>query len=371
MLGKKWANLYDPDSTPKVPDEYSEEDLAAIKKIEEHFERYLPDFRERQILLDWVAHNVQHPSVKIRWSPYIHGPEGDGKSFFFTLVGGCLGDRNVRTVSGSTLESNFTDWAVGYTVICIEEMKHHGHNRYDVMNRLKPMVSNDEIEIHPKGRTSYCTINTANYMILSNYLNGAPVNDDDRRYCFLSSGLTKEEAKRMTKDGYYEELFSAVHQHPRAIRKWFLSRVLDASFHANGRAPETTMKRTVVEASRGDHDAIGEDVLEAGGWGIHCDVVSSHHFTKALQEKGVDIAKTKGTKAFLLNLGFIFIGRHQWNGCKARIWIRRKGQFGPKAEIAFGPEDKTLEQELARNYVLSETCKILDGTIAAECAGLV
>lgn len=323
MFGLQWVNLYRPDSAPDVPEgAFTPEQLAAIDTVLGHFRTYLADEREQQLLLSWIAHQVQHPGVKVRWSPYIHGVPGDGKSFFSELIAVAMGAQNVRSLNGSTLESNFTDWAVGYAVVAIEEMKQHGHNRYDIMNRVKPFITNTAVEIHPKGKPSYTAPNVSNYIIFSNYLDGAPVDDGDRRYMFVSSQLTTEDAKRLTEEGYFTTLFGAVNDNAGAIRKWLLSMQMHPEFDANGRAPDTDVKHTVVEMSKSDLEVAAEELIEKGAPGVSRLVVSSAHMTRALQGVGEPLATTR-VNTLLTRLGYRFFTRKKWRGEACRIWVKQ------------------------------------------------
>lgn len=283
--------------------------------------------------MSWIAHNVQHPGVKIRWSPYLHGPPGDGKSFFGELVGFMMGGQNVRTLNGSTLESNFTDWAMGYAVTIVEEMKQHGHNRHDVMNKIKPFITNSEVEIHPKGKRSYSAPNCTNYLLLSNYLDGAPVEDSDRRYMFLSSALTKEDAQRLTDEGYFARLFAAVQDHAGALRQHFLGVTLHREFDPNGRAPFTAAKATVIEISKSDLEMAVEELLEKGAVGVCADVVSSAHLTRALKAKVSETLSTQRVHRLLSLKGYEFQTRKWWEGETCRIWVRQGRQCSVDAAI--------------------------------------
>ena len=274
------------------------------------------------MLLSVCAHNVQHPGQKIRWAPYVHGVPGDGKSFFSELMAVAMGGQNVRILNGSTLESNFTDWAIGSALVVIEEMKQHGRNRHDIMNRVKPMITNSSIDVHPKGKASYTAPNVSNYIIFSNYLDGAPVDAGDRRYMFLSSELTTEAAEQMTKEGYFKRLFDAIHKHPGAIRKWLLSVEIHSEFDPNGRAPDTIVKKTVIEMSKSDFEAAAEDLIEKGAEGVCSDVISSAHFTRAFSHLE-EVPSTTRVNTMLTQLGFRFAVRKKWRGEACRLWVKQ------------------------------------------------
>lgn len=334
MFGRQWVNLYRPESVPEVPVVLGDAETGAIETVRQHLRVYLRDEREQELLMSWLAWNVQHPGSKIRWAPYVHGAPGDGKSFFCELVGVAMGGQNVRSLNGSTLESNFTDWAVGYALVAIEEMKQHGHNRYDIMNRLKPFITNSQVEIHPKGKASYTAPNVSNYIVFSNYLDGAPVDEDDRRYMFLSSQLSVQDAERLTREGYFQRLFSAIQEHPGAIRKWLLELPLHPEFDANGRAPDTEVKRTVVEMSKSSLDSMAEDLIEnAGAEGVSHDVVSSAHLVRALSVNG-EAPSTSRVHTLLTRLGFRFAFRKKWKREACRVWVRQGVSLTDEAAVA-------------------------------------
>lgn len=333
LFGRQWVNLYRPESVPEVPDVMSPEDLKAIQLVELHLQTYLADQRERELLISWIAWNVQYPGVKIRWSPYVHGVPGDGKSFFSELVAVAMGGQNVRSLNGSTLESMFTDWAGGYALVAIEEMKQHGHNRFDIMNRVKPYITNSQIEIHPKGKASYTAPNVSNYIIFSNYLDGAPVDASDRRYMFVSSQLTTPQAQRLTEEGYFSRLFEAIHARPGAIRKWLLEHALHPEFDANGRAPDTEVKRTVVEMSKGDLELIAEDLIERGAEGVSKVVISSSHLVRAMVSAGAEAPSTIRVNTLLTRLGYRFALRKKWRGEACRLWLQQGAVISEDAVV--------------------------------------
>lgn len=327
MNGYLWGNLYRPGSVPGVDLDYKKPGTAAYDAVEilkAHLRRFIPNRRERRIFTSWLAQNVQHPGVKIRWAPYVQGFEGDGKSFFADLLAAVMGPINLRTVSGATIESSgFTDWAIGYAVAVIEEMKLQGHNRYDVANKLKPFITNSQVEIHPKGKASYSAPNCTNYLVLSNYLDGAPVSEADRRYFFLSGAIQFAELRQLTQDGYFKRLFDTLEQHPQALRAWLLDFELDVEFDADGRAPESEARASAIELSRSDTESAARDIIEEGAEGVCRRIVSSAHLSVAVRAKlGADAELgTHKVTGLLSRLGYRFLGRHWWKGEARKIWI--------------------------------------------------
>lgn len=348
MLGCTWGNLYRPGLAPGIDEDYKVPGTAgydAVEIVKAHLRIFVPNRRERRIFASWLAHNVQQPGRKIRWAPYVHGLEGDGKSFFANLLSSCMGPINLRTVSGSTIEaSSFTDWAIGYSVAVIEEMMLQGHNRYDVANKIKPFITNTDVEIHPKGRASYSAPNCTNYLVLSNYLDGAPVTESDRRYFFLSGALSLKEIRRLSAEGYFKRLFDILETNVEALRAWLLDFELDVEFDADGRAPESEARASAIELSRSDTETAAHDIIEAGVEGVCEQVVSSAHLSAAVKAKMGSEAElgTHRVNRLLSRLGYKFKGRHKWRGDHRRIWVIGDGFMWSEAKAFL---DATIGKE--------------------------
>jgi hypothetical protein len=369
MLGRTWGNLYRPDLVPEVPEVIDAAGMAAVETVKGHLHRFLPDARERCLFTSWLAHNVQKPGTKIRWSPYVCGVEGDGKTFFSQLLSAVLGAPNVKPVNASTIEaSEFNEWATGAAVIGIEEVKLQGHNRHDVANRLKPLITNDIVQIHPKGRPAYPAPNVTNYLLFSNHPDGMPVTDTDRRYFFLRGALDTEQASELTRAGYFKALFTAAHDHSGALRKWLIELKLDAEFDADGRAPDTEMKRAVIQMCKNDLDEAFDTLVD---WstpdrprvaGVGPKVISSAHLTRYLKLELGAVADTLATtrvNKLLSNAGYTqFKHRLKWRGGACRVWLRG----------ASAPSREDEAQKAFVRKLLDETEKEANAAEAAELA---
>ncbi len=334
MYGRQWVNTFQPHSAPAIPAELSPEQLQAIHLIEQHLEEFFENERDRRLFISWIAHNVQYPGRKIRWSPLVVGGEGDGKSLWFSLLGSVLGAVNVKSLSARVLESSFTDWVVGAAVIAIEEVKLHGHNRYDVLNAIKPVITNDEISVHPKGKAPYTAPNTTNYLLFSNHLDAAPVSEGDRRLMVLSSRISLAQATKMTEDGYYKRLFGALRDHPGALRKWLLELPLDPDFDPDGRAPMTDAKREAIELSLDDMTRDIRDLIHDQVDGVTPEVVSVTDLTSALQGLGHEKISGRRVAQELERSGFRFVDRRRHEGQRLRIYVRRDLNWGFEQAVA-------------------------------------
>lgn len=322
MSGLMYANTYTDASIPEVPPVLTDDEEEAIRIIERHAEMILPDLRERTLYLDWIAHNVKFPGKKIRWSPYLYGVPGAGKSFFAVLMEATMGPENVRPVSVETLiKSSFNEWANGSAVVVFEEVKLPDHSAQETDNKLKPLITNDTVSIHPKGAKAYSVPNVTNYSLFSNYGDGLPITAEDRRYMILASAITRDKAAELSESGYHQILFGAVQKHAGAVRKWLLERKLSQEFKPDGHAPMTEAKRVSIELCKSDtHNAL-EDVLKEGRIGVTQHVISSQHLSRAVKDITDRPVFTSTLNRMLTAAGFSHFGRMKWNGEACRVWV--------------------------------------------------
>jgi len=200
--------------------------------------------REQRILMDFMAFVVQNPGKRVRWALLLHGVEGNGKSYFFIVMQYALG-ANARVVSTTAIDSQFTGWAEGAILIGVEEIRIAGTNKYAILDKMKPLITNDTIAVVHKGRDEKAIPNFASYMMFTNHADAIPVGDNDRRYCVISTRHTRKEELYEQHGGpeataaYFDRLFSETARRPDALVRMLLDWQVSADFNPAGRAPET------------------------------------------------------------------------------------------------------------------------------------
>lgn len=348
-----YGNSFREDVMARMPASFTAKDLEAIAIVEEHAAMLIPIELERTLFLDYLAYNVQRPGRKIRWAPVLKGVEGDGKSAFIAMMKAILGSQNVRELDSSTLEkSDFTAWRTGQCFTGIEEMKLHGHNRYDVFNKIKTSLSNDMVEIHPKGKDPYPVPNTTNYLLLTNFDDGVPINDNDRRCMILRSPfLMKEDLEaELLRRGfansadYFTRLFSAVEGRAGALRRWFKERELHPKFEPNGRAPDTEARALAVDLSTREDEGLLDLILAEGAFGVYENLVDTRSLSEAIEKLGGDKPHTARYKSLLTSRGFRPYMEGKKNQTRWRNKIRTFYYRGERPKHA-AVEAERLEKE--------------------------
>ena len=183
------------------------------------------------------------------------------------MMKGLLG-HNAGEVAGTTVSQRFTGWAANKLFIGIEEIRVPSESKYAVMDKLKPFISNSEVNIEQKGQDDRVVPNFASYMLLTNHDDALPLDDDDRRYCVIETQpRTKAD---IPEQHYFDALFGVLDHHIEAVAHYFASRPVDPKFNPDGRAPETSGKQRMMQESKsGPRLAVEEAIVE-----FNCDIIN-------------------------------------------------------------------------------------------------
>lgn len=259
--GQTYFNTYTPPRIKRVPAGTTN----AVDVICQHIAHLLPNPTEQDIVINYLAHNVQRPGVKIPWGILLQGIPGDGKSAFAVMMAYLLGDENTRTLDPRELLTSFTGWAVGQVMTFVEEVLIGGKSKYDTMNAFKPYVSNETVPVTRKGEDPTTAINTTNYFLFSNYQDAIPIDDGDRRYAILFSQWQNPErlaAFQMENPTYYEDLYNTIRNNPGELLDWLMTHDIPQEFLSMQRAPVTDARRRAIQLSKSTGHEQVEDALE-------------------------------------------------------------------------------------------------------------
>lgn len=325
------ANTYPDYQIPDIPDVLRPVDKKAVQIVKNHFKHLLDSDYNQRLFLDWIAYCVQNPGKRVNWAILMQGVEGDGKSFFAFLLRAVMGSSNVRMMNAHILESSFTGWAHGQCVNVIEEPRLQGHNKYDVINRIKPFITNDVIEVHPKGKESYNVINTSNYYLPTNFRDALPINDNDRRFAvFFSRFQDRDTLRKFNQEHplYYANLYGTLKDCKGALRQWLLNHEISDDFPAGGDAPVTRDHSYMVRASQPDIIKSLHEIIEDNEWlEISEDLINASILPDALIGHDIEIPQTSGLTRILENSGYTYLGKFKIFDKRHRYWSKTPVMF--------------------------------------------
>jgi hypothetical protein len=154
----------------------------------------------------------------------------------------------------------------GSCVNVLEEIRVNGHTRYEVMDKLKPAITNDIVSVHRKGRDAVNVINFTNYIALTNHEDALALDDSDRRWLVLFTRWANRAAmKAACNSAYWDRVHDAYQKNPGVIRDWLMS--VDLSDFPITEAPYefSYHKNRMIEAAKSDDSSAIEQALEDVG----------------------------------------------------------------------------------------------------------
>lgn len=226
--------------------------------------KLLPDERDRAILISYAAALVQNPGLKFQWAPVLQGAEGNGKSLIMSCVAHAVGLRYSHMPNAQDLGSKFNAWLQNKIFIGVEEI--YANDKREMLEALKPLITNTRVEIQGKGQDQFTGDNRANFILCTNYKDAIPVSQNTRRYCIFYTA--QQEAADLARDGLTEAYFKSVYDWLKSggyshVTHFLQNMKIADEFNPAGncqRAPKTTAFEEAVQASQG---RVEQEILEA------------------------------------------------------------------------------------------------------------
>ncbi|MGJ0509089.1 MAG: phage NrS-1 polymerase family protein [Methylocystis sp.] len=342
--GRIEANIYWPIVTKRQ--------AGDVAPFMSHLRKVLPDERDQAIILSYMAACVQYKGVKFQWAPLLQGVEGNGKTLFSRCVGFAIGDRYVHFPKASQIASQFNDWIYGKLFIGVEDI-FVAESQQDVIEELKPMITNDRLEIEGKNKDK-ATLNVcANFILNSNHKGAVRKTRKDRRFAHFYTA--QQEPEDLDRDGMSGDYFIKLYDWLRAGGYEYVNEFLHTYAIPDEYNPATKCQRAPVTSTTEEALALGlgrveQEILEAiereevgfrGGW------VSSMAVDKLLDRVNASRAIPPNKRRDLLtNIGYDYhpqlVGGRVNNavlpdGGKPRLFVKRGSELasivGP-AEVA-------------------------------------
>lgn len=353
-----FANLYAEHEIPETPEKLSPRDKQAIDRVKAHLKHLLQD-EEAGMLLDWLSWVVQNPGKHANYAVMLQGVEGDGKTFLAEMLRVVMGISNVTMLNAQILHSTFTDWTVGQCVACVEEVRLvNDGNKYEVLNRVKPNITNTVIEVHPKGKPVYNAINTTSYLLFSNYKDALPLDDNARRYLVLFSRWQSRDRIREFKAAnkhYYRKLYATLEDAPGALRHWLLNHEQSEDFDPVGDAPETAAKKHMVFLSKPEFVQMLDQAVERNdSYLVGPKVITSNGLHEVAMMNSVDYPSAKALNNMLSRAGYESLGKMRIDGEWVTVWVRDAESFTPSKGSKITPSQLVREEIQRRKKALEE-----------------
>ncbi len=248
-----------------------------------HIRKMLPNGDDADLLLHWMASAIQNPGRKFFWWPVIQGAKGNGKSMLLEVMFRAIGERYSHMVRADAViktGNQFNDWLVGKLFLGFGEIR-SSEGKRDFVEIMKDTVTDKRVATEGKGLGQSTSDNRANGMMLTNWHDACPVDDDERRWgIFYTAQQKAEDLIRDDMDGeYFPRLYSWLDDIGYPIVTHFLANMpLRAEMDpAQGlhRAPITSSTAAAVRESLGVVEQELQEAIETGAHGFRDGVATS------------------------------------------------------------------------------------------------
>lgn len=325
--GVPYVNAFNEDTIPEAPEQLNRKGRRMVDRFLRHMEHLFANERDRKLLLSWMAHIIQ-TNGRSNWCPVIQGVEGDGKTTIATVMAVMLGGHhNSVTINGDSLAEKYSPWAEGALFCFVEEVRLHGSDRYAVINKIKPFITNDTVPIRRMQTDIYNVVNTVNYMMGSNFKDAIPLDDNDSRYFPIFSRWQNKKALKAfmaANPTYYADLAELAEYGPD-LRRFFLDYELHPEFHPRKRAPDSEARQEMAALSRSPEEDVLEGMLEASDNPMLCDSLLDSELLLEEADGGMPYGRALNT--FLSERGFAMLGRFKIDGKMRRMWSQDPERF--------------------------------------------
>lgn len=228
----------------------------------DHLAWLIPNEKDRERLMDWLAWCYQRPGEKITWSPILYSRAyGVGKTTVFDCLAECVGKVMVSEPTQAELEDKFNDWCYSKLLVKIEELM--SGDKFHVAEKLKPIVANPTISVRRMHQTGFVVANVANVCASTNHMQALPIERGDRRWMLIQCVEAEKEERRPRMKAFHRWLAEVGHG---GIAHWLSQRDV-GEFQPKGEAPMTSLKEVVMQASLTDFERAIElcDVFDKAG----------------------------------------------------------------------------------------------------------
>jgi hypothetical protein len=340
-----WFNNY------RAPAPVEPANAADVRPWLDHLEWLFPDEGERKSVLQWMAHVIQRPGVKLRWALVIIGGQGVGKDTVIKPLVKYLGEGNAGEVKTHNIEERFNGW-LERQLIVVQELRRS--DKLDIYQKLKDWVSGtgaDTVMIDRKSVPEYYIRNLAAWIFLTNHADAFRIEPDERRLhvvqCAPASARDQD---------YYDTLHEWLNR-KGSLEKvaGYLSRVDLSDFSAD-RAPQwTEAKRAMAEMSLTN---AGQWLLEQfttpGGIYEGRSVVLGDEITALRRDPSVPVDVRQHLGALTVSQVFGTMGWIKRNrqvrladGRQPRVWCRTAEIANSSNEVVKSRVEKELREAVS------------------------
>ncbi len=231
-----------------LPDHDETDATDRLDVFAEHMEYIIPDEREREWFVDWLAFNIQKPGKRCQVTPlHVSQAHGTGRGWIEQLLYRLLGHHNstntkMKTLAGEGAAGGFNDYLSESLICTISEVREKD-KRYAVNDRIRDVLVADYLQINKKGGDMGSRFVYTNFFLQSNHFDALVLPPEDRRIQVLSG----PEAVR--EDAYYNRIYAWLDDRVAVSQLFCWLRRRDLSRFAGNRSFDTRGRRRMIQTT--------------------------------------------------------------------------------------------------------------------------
>ena len=236
------------------------------------FLKYLiPEAKERDHFLDFVAYSIQYPLNKINHALLLVGGRGVGKSTIGVLLETICGTKNITKPSNDALREQYTGWLHNKKFCFVNEMKQASRvAKNELKARLDTILADAELPVRKMRQEMILVNNIVSFIGCTNDDNAVYITNDERRWAVLGCANQPHEDKEV----FYDQLYKDIENNKESLLYFFKNRdvshfnpkkppkVQNAIFYAMLENSQTIVESWIVEAIEEGHPVFFTKVEE-------------------------------------------------------------------------------------------------------------
>lgn len=199
--GKKYLNMF---KTARVFEEKIEIEDTNFKNIQKIIRNLCGDNQEYyDYFMDWLAHMIQYPEVRVTNGIIFAGYYGSGKGELTDILKIIMED-TLQIVQADMFKQKWNDFLEGKILIIGNEIAYVSNDeRYYVANKLKSIITDIDIQIEGKFEPIRNSKNYARVIVFSNDKAPIVIQNGDRRYFVVTPKTTLLDNEDYNTKGLY------------------------------------------------------------------------------------------------------------------------------------------------------------------------
>jgi len=234
--------------------------------------------------------------------------EGNGKTLAASCVAYAVGRNHVWEPRPERLGSNFNSFMQGRLFIVCEEI--HMAGRREMLDALKPMITNRYLEAEGKGVDAGMIENVTNWWFCTNHRDAVIKSRNDRRYAIFFTA--QQSVSDLDRDGmggkYFPNLYAWLDSGGYAhVAQWLCDYQIKPELNPADlchRAPNTSSTEAAIAVSVGGIEAEIAEAVDASDIGFRGGWISTFHLERLMRDRGFRIGRAR-VGQILAELGYV------------------------------------------------------------------